>query len=83
MSKKGQRFFASASLVALGLIAGVMITQLGSAVAVTGQQARPAVNSGALPLPSRRDNPDPHGPRTRWMSVRWIDPRLQDGVRLT
>ena len=30
MSKKGQRFFTSASLVALGLIAGVMITQLGS-----------------------------------------------------
>ncbi len=50
MSKKGQRFFASASLVALGLIAGVMISQLGSAVAVTGQQARPAVNSGAPAL---------------------------------
>ena len=50
MSKKGQRFFASASLVVVGLIAGVMITQLGSAVAVTGQQARPAVNSGAPAL---------------------------------
>ncbi|MCH7826052.1 MAG: hypothetical protein IH849_14735, partial [Acidobacteria bacterium] len=50
MSKKGQRFFASASLVALGLIAGALITQLGSAVAVTGPQARPAANSGAPAL---------------------------------
>jgi len=50
VSKKGQRFFASASLVALGLIAGVMITQLGPAVAVAGQQARPAVNSSAPAL---------------------------------
>jgi len=53
VSKKGQRFFASASLVIVGLIAGVMITQLGSAVAVTGQQARPAVNSGAPALDER------------------------------
>ena len=50
MSKKGQRFFTSASLVVLGLIAGAMITQLGSAVAVSGQQARPAVNSGVPDL---------------------------------
>lgn len=47
MNKKGQRFFASAGLVAIGLIAGVMIIQLGSAIAVAGQQARPAVNSSA------------------------------------
>ncbi|HEX9700415.1 MAG TPA: trypsin-like peptidase domain-containing protein [Acidobacteriota bacterium] len=50
MSKKGRRFFASASLVALGLLAGAMITQLGSAVAGPGQQVSPAVGNAAPAL---------------------------------
>ena len=50
MRNKGQRLLTSASLVALGLIVGFMITQLGSAVAGTGQQARPAVLTDAPAL---------------------------------
>lgn len=50
MSKIRQRFLTSAGLVVLGLIAGVVITQVGSAVAVTGQQARPVVNTDAPAL---------------------------------
>ncbi len=50
MSKNGQRFLTSASLIALGLIAGITITQLGSAVAGTGQRAQPAVNTDAPAL---------------------------------
>ena len=50
MSKKGQSFFKSASLVTLGLIAGVMIIQLVLAIPVAGQQARPAVNTGTPDL---------------------------------
>ena len=50
MSKKGQRIFKSASLVTLGLIAGIMIIQLSLAIPVAGQQARPAVNSGTPDL---------------------------------
>ena len=50
MSKKGQSFFKSASLVTLGLIAGVMIIQLILAIPVAGQQARPAVNTGTPDL---------------------------------
>ena len=50
MSKKGQRFFASAGLLALGLVAGVMIANAGSAVAGAGQEARPAVNAPGAAL---------------------------------
>ena len=50
MSKKGQRFLTSAGLIALGLIGGIMITQLDSAGALTSQQARPTANTDAPAL---------------------------------
>ncbi len=49
MSKNGQRFLTSAALVVFGLLAGVMVAQIGSAVAGTGQQAQRAANTDAPP----------------------------------
>jgi len=50
VSKTRQRFLTSAGLVVLGLIAGMVGTQVGSAVAVAGQRARPAVSTDAPTL---------------------------------
>jgi len=50
VSKTGQRLLTSAGLVVAGLIVGIAITQIGSAVAVTPQQARPVANTDAPAL---------------------------------
>lgn len=50
MGRIRQRFLTSAGLLVLGLIAGIVSTQVGSAVAVTGQRARPVVDNDAPAL---------------------------------